>query len=888
MQEDNCKKNKPPEQKDIKKHARQDACVNKLNFDEIYNSFFEVPSLIEFKKEKNPRVSIIIPVYNNYYYTKQCLASIKKNVSNISYEIILADDNSSDETMFIENITKNIKVVKNKKQKGFLQNCNFASKEARGDYIVFLNNDTQVFPNWLEALVETIERDSSIGMVGSKLVYPDNTLQEAGGIVFSNGSGWNYGRGDNPEKLCYNYKREVDYVSGASIIISKSLWKELNGFDENFTPAYYEDTDLAFRVRYLKKLKVVYQPLSVVVHYEGKSNGTDTSSGLKQYQIKNKEKFYNKWKKELSEFHAQSSNDLFLAKDYAKNKKNILVIDWDILRYTRATGSRVTFQYLQFFEQSNFNTKYYPNAWNPVENFLEKHLECGVEVINEDFIEYIKKNGKYFDYIYLNRPNIAPHYIEDIRKYTTAKVLYQCHDLHYLRQYRQRLINKDENAEKLYKTEKETEFKVFNKMDVFCSFSDEEIDIVKKEKPDLCTCQVPLFIFDVNDMNKISYDSNTRKDIIFVAGFGHLPNVDAAKWFVNGVFSSVKKKIPGIKFYIVGSNPTQEVLDLQSKDIVVTGYVSDEKLNEIYSKAKMVVVPLRFGAGVKGKIVEAAYNKVPVITTTIGIEGIPNENNFIDVEDDAELFAKKIIENYNNDELLNKKSEMCKSFIEKNYSPQAVKNSLKKIIKDYDNQISSNIEELSDFPICLAEKEKETLIKYMKKSNNFLEYGAGGSTFLALINSNTKIHSVESSVDWINHLRGWDLIESAEKKKRLTFYHADIGKTGDWGIPLEKTCKEQFPNYSKSVFSKINPKKIDTVFIDGRFRVACALSAIKHVDEKTTIIFHDYIVRERYFVIEEFLEKIEEVNTLVIFKIKKKINYKRVDELYEKYKYDYN
>lgn len=253
---------------------------------------------LEFNHFEKPLVSIIIPVYNQWKYTYSCLASILENTPDLTYEVIIADDMSTDETIDIEKIVKNITIVRDGVNRGFLLNCNNAAKSARGKYVFFLNNDTNVQANWLSSLVELIEPEPSIGMVGSKLVYPDGRLQEAGGIIWNDASGWNYGRLDDPEKPEYNYVKEADYISGAAILIRHTIWQELGGFDERYVPAYFEDTDLAFEVRRLG-YKVLLQPKSVIVHFEGISHGTDTSNGIKSYQVTNKEKFMDKWKEEL-------------------------------------------------------------------------------------------------------------------------------------------------------------------------------------------------------------------------------------------------------------------------------------------------------------------------------------------------------------------------------------------------------------------------------------------------------------------------------------------------------------------------------------------------------------------------------------------------------------
>ena len=191
-------------------------------------------------------------------------------------------------------------ICRNQTNQGFLRNCNQAAKAARGKYIMFLNNDTKVTEGWLSSLVKLIESDPSIGMVGSKLVYPDGRLQEAGGILWSDGSGWNYGRLDDPDKAEYNYVKDVDYISGAAILLSVQLWKQIGGFDERFAPAYCEDSDLAFEVR-KAGYRVVYQPLSKVIHFEGVSNGTDVNgTGLKRYQVENSKKLREKWRMSLS------------------------------------------------------------------------------------------------------------------------------------------------------------------------------------------------------------------------------------------------------------------------------------------------------------------------------------------------------------------------------------------------------------------------------------------------------------------------------------------------------------------------------------------------------------------------------------------------------------
>ncbi|WP_425480641.1 glycosyltransferase family 2 protein [Arenimonas daejeonensis] len=157
--------------------------------------------------------------------------------------------------------------------------------------LVFLNNDTTVQPGWLDALLATFETHPDTGLAGSKLVYPDGRLQEAGGIVFTDGTCWNYGRFEDPDHPRYNFVREVDYCSGAAIALRRDLFLRLGGFDSHYAPAYYEDTDLAMRIRE-QGLKVRYQPASVVIHHEGISSGTDVRGGVKSHQLSNQKRLW--------------------------------------------------------------------------------------------------------------------------------------------------------------------------------------------------------------------------------------------------------------------------------------------------------------------------------------------------------------------------------------------------------------------------------------------------------------------------------------------------------------------------------------------------------------------------------------------------------------------
>ena len=264
-----------------------------------YDTNKPLPPLSIIKVDE-PLVSIIVAVYNNFGYTYNCIRAIIEHTStDIKFEIIIINDCSTDNTLAYYSNIPNLNIVSNEKNLGFVLSCNKGAEISKGKYICFLNNDTIVQEGWLKPMLELIENDNRVGIVGSKLIFGDGDLQEAGGIVWQDGQTFHYGRRGSIKKKKYNYLREVDYCSGACLLISKSDFNILNGFDEIYTPGYYEDTDLCFSVKYKLNKKVVYQPASIVVHFEGVTSGTNFNTGMRKFQRINALKFKTKWEKEL-------------------------------------------------------------------------------------------------------------------------------------------------------------------------------------------------------------------------------------------------------------------------------------------------------------------------------------------------------------------------------------------------------------------------------------------------------------------------------------------------------------------------------------------------------------------------------------------------------------
>ena len=635
-----------------------------------------VPGNIVIPRHEQPIASIIIPGYGNVDYTLRCLASIAANAPVAPFEVIVAEDASGDPAVARLREVANLKLIENPENLGFIRSCNAAVRHATGEFVMFLNNDTEVCEGWLDTLVGLLQRRTDAGAAGSKLLYPDGRLQEAGGIVWDDGSGWNFGRLDDPTKAVYNYVREVDYVSGAALMVRRALFDELNGFDTHYAPAYCEDSDLGFRIR-AKGLKVLYQPRSQVIHHEGVSNGTDLATGVKASQVQNQRKLAGRWREVMAREHFPPGTHVLRARDHSRARRVVLVIDHYVPQPDRDAGSRTMFTFIQVLLQEGMTVKFWPDSGCYLADYTEMLQDMGVEVCYGasagSFDDWIAVNGPDLDAVLLSRPTVSAKYIQYLWASTSATLIFYGHDLHFARMRAQAELTGDAAMAQAADEMQRAEIAIWQQSDVVLYPSAEEASVVAAMAPETPVRAVVPFAFE--------HFAEPRSpvpgvDLLFVAGFAHPPNEDAALWFSEEIFPIIRKTVPSAHLILAGSNPTQTVSSLAGQHVSVQSNLSDAELAALYRRARVAVVPLRFGAGVKLKVVEALRDGVPLVTTPVGVQGCAGLDGVVAVHSDPADFAQAVCRLLTDDTAWATASEQQIAFAKENFSLERLRSAL--------------------------------------------------------------------------------------------------------------------------------------------------------------------------------------------------------------------
>jgi O-antigen biosynthesis protein len=609
--------------------------------------FLSTGASLELPIYTEPVVSIILLFYNQAAMSLQCLETLALGAGSIPFEVVIIDNASTDETSELLERINNAKIIRNPANLGFAGGCNQAVDLAIGKYLLFLNNDVELLPNSIKIMVDTFENGTNIGAVGGKLIFPDGRLQEAGAIIWRDGSNSGYGRYDDPLRPEYSYMKEVDYCSGALLLTPRHIFLSLGKFDTEYRPAYYEDIDYCLQL-WRKGFRVVFQPFAVCIHYEFGSLGKAKAFAL---QKKNQDKFIRKWQGIFVEFYPRVPSNIFPSREHKSNSKRILFIDDRILDYHLGSSYPRSFRILQVLADAGYRITFLPlqnTGMNPVITHLLQLK--GIEVLYTkddqkiDLVSFLKSRTDYYDITFLSRPHNMQEAINILLNHAKqTTIIYDAEALFSLREIKyNELIGR-------HMTEAEKEKLIQNEVSlttgasIVTTVTDNEKNIFMKYG-----AASPHVLGDIIEVNPTPASFDERRNILFVGRIleNPSPNEDAVRYFVNQIFPLVRKVVE-CEFYIVGTNNVKDIWDMESDCVHVIRKVDD--LIHYYNRCRLFVVPTRYSAGSPYKMIEAAAYGLPAVVTPLIAARLGwRENRDILVGHDAIDFGQKVIELYSN------------------------------------------------------------------------------------------------------------------------------------------------------------------------------------------------------------------------------------------------
>ena len=671
------------------------------------------------------KLSLILPISAHESELEPYIENLTESFDFNLGEIIFVIDAVNFEAInFVKENYKQFKVFELNFGENYSMAYNYGAKCAEGEIIAFLDFGAIIPKVFAQKISKAFGENQNVGVASCISSYSESLfIPKAIGFFVD----------DMNKRLNKNHAPNYPVIAscdGACLCVLKELFEKTGGFDETIQLNKYVKKDFALKLNKMGYKNILIDDLYICTKY------TSDFYDIQKVRLAEKDlgNYKEKWEDFLDEWYKKYSQKnpvlkiekemfpirwlffrirrysnrtqikiLFLKKtfyiktpkfliqkyredanNFKKDKPTIVVMEAKIPEFDKNAGDKSIWHIINSYLNLNFNVIFASDDYLQFEPYSTIMREKGIKLINDFgvlsknmFFDWLKYNSKNIDYFLLVRPNVSIKYIDEIKKYKNIKILYYGQDLHFLREQRDYELTKNKKSLLVSKKFKKIEQKLIKnaKMSYFPSIVEKEI--AKSLSPKSNVEVVPVYMYKTdNEPNILPYEE--RKDLLFIGGFKHKPNVDGVLWFVDEVFDKIKKEIPNVKFNIVGSNPSGEILKLQSENINVLGFVSDEELSNLYKSTRVVVAPLRFGAGMKGKVVEALYNKCPIVTTSIGAEGINKLNKVITIADDAKTFAKKVIELYLNRELNEKNSNNSFKIIENQFSDKIMQEVLQK------------------------------------------------------------------------------------------------------------------------------------------------------------------------------------------------------------------
>jgi GT2 family glycosyltransferase len=583
----------------------------------LFDEFLFTEQRLRFNSSEKPTLSIVLILWNKCELTYMCLRSLLNlNASQLAFEIIIIDNDSKDRTRTMLDRIDGIRVHYNAKNLGFLKACNQALELVRGEELLFLNNDTEVHPGAIEAAVETLRANPTHGAVGARIILPSGVLQEAGNIMWNDGTCLGYARGYVPHSPEVMFQRETDYCSGAFLLTRTRLFQETGGFDERYLPAYYEETDYCMELR-KRGFKIIYEPRSVINHFEFGS--AELSSKAMETMGRNRLKFLDKHREFLASFPKPSTNLLNFR--LPRTAKRILYIEDRVPHLDHGAGFPRSNKTLSAIAELGYDVSLYPTfeppeAWSTVYRDMPRNVEVVLNKFFRGLPQFLKERENFYDLIWVCRPHNMHFLITNCPELFSNSKVRIVYDAEALFSERMKLEAKIRpvSPKEIQKAVHE-EYGIAEKVSHIVSVSHYEADLWRKN---VKSAPITVLGHDYScDPSPISFSE--RRDFVF---FGSLhgkdsPNADSLFWFLDTILPQINARLKEkAKLAIVGhSYLSPRLFEKYEDEVELVGTVQD--LKQELGRYRVMVIPTRFAAGLPQKAFDAAKYGIPTVCTDL-------------------------------------------------------------------------------------------------------------------------------------------------------------------------------------------------------------------------------------------------------------------------------
>jgi GT2 family glycosyltransferase len=665
---------------DIIKRALRDQMKARLE------AFLAGTETLHLPRSETPEVSILLVLYNQAELTFACLTSIVETLSSASFgvEVVIVDNASSDLTGELLGRVEGATVVANGANLHFLKAANLAAAHARGRHVLLLNNDAQLLPGSLASALRTLESAPEIGAVGGRIILPDGTLQEAGSIIWNDGTCTGYARGEAPTTPDVMFQRDVDYCSGAFLLTPAALFREMGSFDERFAPAYYEETDYCVRL-WESGHRVVYDPDAAILHYEfGSAAANDDAL---QLQATNHAVFVARHADWLKKQFAPSPLNVLAARTARSASPRILVVEDRVPKVELGTGypraNRMLHGLLEAGAQIAFFPVFrHPETWHGVRRALDKRIEVLISAEASQLRDYLIARRGHFDAILVCRPPNMEMFLEAAgpgrNLIGDAVLLYDAEALFATR----KLVALAADGQPAGDTERHTliaaEVSLTRLAGAVISVAAHERDVLEEYG----VRQIHL-LGHAMDEAPLATRFGDRDQIAFLGGIQdeNAPNADAVRWFASEILPRLRSDLgrEDVRLTVVGLNKADSIAAQDGVTLDLMGMV--DELPPALARARVLVVPTRFAAGIPHKAHQAAALGIPMVVTGLIAKQLGwRDGEDLLVADDPAGFAAACARLYTDAALWERIRQSALARVQQECSPAAFNATLRKIV----------------------------------------------------------------------------------------------------------------------------------------------------------------------------------------------------------------